>query len=181
MWLRYTGRCRALRLGVLMRCLDGDWRRTLQALMLLFSSYRPVLALCAGVFVVGMVNPWVDCGQDLQCAERVAGFAFPIKLSNYSVRAMHQMIEVIFSLDKSRTAIIRKSQICDSKTDLSEDYHHYEFRGVLIAPSGTHLQIRGDGNKIYVATFAVGASCYACSCQDGMTVDELYGLSGLVQ
>ena len=38
--------------------------------------------------LVGMANPWTDCGTDFDQAAQIAGFTFPLKLSNFDIRAM---------------------------------------------------------------------------------------------
>ena len=50
--------------------------------------------------IVGMPNPWSECQENYSCAEKIAGFNMPLKLSNYSVRAMKDMIEVTYPLDE---------------------------------------------------------------------------------
>ena len=44
--------------------------------------------------LVGMANPWTDCGTNFNQAAEIAGFTFPLKLSNCDVRAMKDMIEI---------------------------------------------------------------------------------------
>ena len=52
--------------------------------------------------MVGLANPWTDCGTDFNQAAQIAGFTFPLKLSNCDVRAMKDMIEVNYLLDETR-------------------------------------------------------------------------------
>jgi len=36
--------------------------------------------ICLQNRTFGMVNPWIDCAKDFQCASKKAGFDFPLKV-----------------------------------------------------------------------------------------------------
>ena len=59
--------------------------------------------------LIGMANPWTDCRDNLECAGKIAGFEFPLILSNLQVRAMKDMIEVTYPLDEFRDVVVRKT------------------------------------------------------------------------
>ena len=62
--------------------------------------------------LIGMPNPWTDCGNNLVQAAEIAGFTFPLVLSNYHVRAMKGMIQISYPLDEFRTVLVRKTDVC---------------------------------------------------------------------
>ena len=76
-----------------------------------------------------MPNPWQDCQDDLNKASKVAGFNFPLVLSNFKVRSMKDMIEITYPLDEKREVSVRKTLTLDEKTnptyDISGDYSVY--------------------------------------------------------
>ena len=90
------------------------------------------IMLYLGQDVYAMPNPWIDCNDDIYCASQKAGYNFPLRVQNYSVRAMKDMIEIIFPLDKKRTVTVRKSQAADGKwdengiIDISGVYNNYQ-------------------------------------------------------
>ena len=73
-----------------------------------------------------MPNPWTDCRDNLECAGKIAGFEFPVVLSNLQVRAMKDMIEVTYPLDEFRDVVVRKTtEDLYNKIDISGDYNNY--------------------------------------------------------
>lgn len=124
--------------------------------------------------MVGMPNPWTDCKDDVSCAKKVAGFDFPIKLSNLKVMAMKDMIEVIYPLDKFRDVVIRKTtEDLYNKTDISGDYNNYPIKENLILDNGVSMLTRRDNDFIYVAYLGASNGYYSISCTKGMTKKEL--------
>ena len=80
---------------------------------------------CATSSMCGMPNPWIECGDNLECAAKKAGFQFPLVLSNYQVRAMSDMIEVSFLLNDEKEVVVRKSVKDINEGDISGVYTKY--------------------------------------------------------
>ena len=64
---------------------------------------------CTNNKLIGISTPWSDCQDNLNKAAEIAGFQFPMLLSNYTVRAMKDMIEITYPLDETRYVTVRKS------------------------------------------------------------------------
>lgn len=122
---------------------------------------------------VQIPNPWKDCGQDLNLAAKTAGFTLPMKLSNYTVRAMKDMIEVTYPLDEFRDVTIRKSSTEINNGDISGDYNIYPVKEDVKLDNGVIITIRRDNKKIYVMYFSAEQGYYSASCKYGMTLDEV--------
>ena len=124
----------------------------------------------------GMPNPWKECLDSMECATKVAGFKFPLTLSNYTVRAMKGMFEVTYPLDETRNVTVRKSFDEENGFDNSGDYTKYENNGTLKLSNGVEINTRGNGDKINVMYFAADSGVYSASCAQGMTAEEAEGV-----
>ena len=119
-------------------------------------------------------NPWVDCGDDISCGANKAGFNLPVRVQNYSVRAMEDMIEITFPLDRKRTVTLRKSQTYNGTADengiidISGVYNNYPVNKNLKLKNGVIFKVRGNKNKFYVANFAAETGYYSFYCEKGM-------------
>lgn len=94
-----------------------------------------------------MPNPWQDCNDNLEQAAKIAGFNFPLVLSNFTVRAMKNMVEITYPLDEVRYVTVRKSQ----------------------------EEING-GDKIYVMYFGAESGYFSARCEQGMSYKEVEGI-----
>ena len=127
----------------------------------------------------GLPNPWINCGSDYGCAAQKAGFVYMLNVKNYSVRAMNDMIEIRFPLDKKRTVTARKSQRLEGRkiaigiNDISGDYSTYPVNKVLLLDNGFMFFVRGKKNKFYVVDFEDETGFYSFSCGSGMTVKDI--------
>lgn len=154
---------------------------------LLFS----VIFTAVSLFCVGRVsaipNPWIDCGGDISCGAKKAGFDFPIKVKNPDVRAMDGLMEITFPLDKKRKVIVRKSLMYgefiseDGLQDISGDYNTYPVNKTIKIKDGVLFNVRGDKNKFKVASFAAESGYYSFSCEKGMKTGDLKYLYKLVE
>jgi hypothetical protein len=130
-------------------------------------------ALC-GYRAQSMINPWVDCGNDLGCGAKKAGFNFPIKAENYTVRAMEGMLELRFSLDDGRKVIVRKSVIPEGEgdengiIDISGDYNVYPVNKTITLDNGVKFSVRGEENSYSVVNFAAETGYYSIICNKGL-------------
>jgi len=127
--------------------------------------------------LVGMPNPWTDCGSNLSCAAKAAGFAFPLNLQNINVRAMKDMIEIQYPLDSTREITIRKTtEDLYNRTDISVDYNKYPITDTLTLDNGVNFKVRRDGNKIYVAYLGAEQGFYSINCTRGFSKAELQSI-----
>jgi hypothetical protein len=126
-----------------------------------------------------MPNPWIDCGDDLSCAANKAGFNFPLRVKNYSARAMEGMFEIKFNYTKRKAVTIRKAQIFDGEPDkhgiidVSGDYNKYPINKGVKLKNGVWFSVRGDKNKFYVANFAAETGYYSIMCDKGIKLKDL--------
>lgn len=136
---------------------------------------------CATSRMCGMPNPWIECGDNLECAAKKAGFQFPLVLSNYQVRAMSDMIEITYPLDEFRDVIVRKSLTETDNLDISGDYNKYPISDEVVLKSGVVINVRRDNTKYYVAYFAAESGVYSINCQKGMSLNELQGVFDVIE
>ena len=126
-----------------------------------------------------IANPWIECGDDISCAAKKAGFNFPLNVKNYSIRAMKDMIEITFPIDKKRIVTVRKSVLYDGKADengikdISGDYNQYPVNKSLRLKNGVVFNTRGNKNKFYVINFAAETGYYSFYCKKGMTKKDI--------
>lgn len=136
---------------------------------------------CATSSMCGMPSPWIECGDNLKCAAKKAGFQFPLVLSNYQVRAMSDMIEITYPLDEFRNVIVRKSLTETDNLDISGDYNKYPISDEVVLKSGVVINVRRDNTKYYVAYFAAESGVYSINCQKGMSLSELQGVFDVIE
>lgn len=124
-----------------------------------------------------IANPWTDCNDDLVQASKIAGFTFPLVLSNYWVRAMNGMIEINYPLDEFRTVCIRKVEtLKNNQEDISGVYYNYPINKETRLPNDVPIKIRADENKVYVMSMSASNGYYSAYCKDGMSMEEVYGV-----
>lgn len=141
--------------------------------------YKPTREENSQEKLIGMPNPWTDCGDDFKCGERVAGFNLPLKLSNYSIRAMKEMFEITYPLDEFRNVTIRKGYDESNNGDNSGDYTKYPKNGIVTLKNGVDINVRGDKDKIYVMFFMAESGVYSARCPQGISkkeVEDIYNL-----
>ncbi len=137
-----------------------------------------VLAVCFNQAVNAIPNPWVDCETDFSCGAEKAGFSFPLKVKNYSVRAMEDLFEITFPLDKKRTVTVRKSLKYEG--DNSGVYTEYPVNK-SITLNDVIFNVRGKKNKFYVVNFASESGYYSIYCKEGMKIGDINHLYKLIQ
>lgn len=124
-------------------------------------------------------NPWINCNDDISCGAKQAGFNFPLRIKNYSVRAMKDMFEISFPLDKKRSVTVRKSQafdgVADSNgiVDISGVYNNYSVNQTIRLKSGIPFSVRGEKKKFYVSSFAADTGYYSFYCEKGLKKKDL--------
>ena len=139
-----------------------------------------ISVICIGESVKAMPNPWIDCGDDISCGAKKAGFNFPLRVKKYSVRAMDGLMEIKFPLDKKRTVTVRKAVEYKGAggengiQDISGDYNNYKFNEPVRLNNGVLFDVRGNNkNKFYVANFAAESGYYSFYCSEGMKMNDL--------
>lgn len=151
--------------------------------------YLSFVMICSIAFVscgctyktmpIGMPNPWSECLDSYSCAEKIAGFNMPLKLSNYSVRAMKGMVEVTYPLDEVRNVVVRKSIDESNGIDNSGNYNKYD-ESILTLPNGVEINVRKKDGKIIVMYFAAESGCYSARCEEGMSEKEVEGIYNVI-
>ena len=118
--------------------------------------------------------------MDLECGAKVAGFKFPVVLSNYEVRAMDGIFEVRYPLDEFRNVIVRKSN--KFKTDtLSGVYTDYPVNKEIKIKKEYPAHIRGTEDRIYVLNIHNSKNYYSAYCEKGMSLKEAEGIFEVLQ
>lgn len=128
-----------------------------------------------------LANPWVDCNTDMKCAVSKAGFEFPIRIKNYNARAMKDMIEITFMLDKKKVVTMRKSVKYDGKGDISGVYENYPVNKTLRVKDNVLFRVRGDKDKYYVANYASENGYFSIYCPVGMEYKDVKYLYKLIK
>ena len=145
---------------------------------MLFAMFA--FSACTSSSMCGMPNPWIDCGNNLECAAKKAGFKFPLVLSNYQVRAMADMIEITYPLDEHRDVIVRKSLTETDYLDISGDYNKYPINDEVELKNGVKVNVRRDTSLYYVAYFAAESGVFSINCAKGMSLKELQGVFDVI-
>ena len=133
-----------------------------------------------------MPNPWINCDDDISCASHKAGFNFPLRVKNYTVRAMSDMIEIKFPLDKKRVVSLRKSQVYSGNTDdngigdTSGVYVNYPVNKTISLNNGVMFNVRGKKNTFYVSNFAAENGYYSMYCEQGLNVKDINKLYEII-
>lgn len=147
-----------------------------------------ILVGCSGKAVeekpmlVGMANPWTDCGTNFSQAAQIAGFTFPLKLSNCDVRAMKGMIEINYPLDQTRTVCVRKTATDEfsNNGDISGVYTEYPVNEKIMLKDAVPIYTRGTGDKIYVMNMVASNGYYSAYCKDGMSLQEIEDIYNII-
>ena len=150
-----------------------------------------ILILSCFVFCINKTsaipNPWTECGNDIYCAANIAGFDFPLQVKNSSVRAMSDMIEIRFLLDKKRSVTIRKSVSCKGNpdeygiADISGDYNNYPVNKIIMIDQSVPFSVRGSKNKFYVINFVAETGYYSLNCKKGLKLKDIKYLYKLIK
>jgi hypothetical protein len=132
--------------------------------------------------MVGMANPWTDCGTNFNQAAQIAGFTFPLKVSNCDVRAMKNMIEVNYPLDQTRTVCVRKTATDEfsNNGDISGVYIEYPVNEEITLQNSVPVKVRGTGDKFYVMNMVASNGYYSAYCKDGMSLQEIEGIYNVI-
>ena len=116
-------------------------------------------------------NPWIDCGDDIYCGAKKAGFNLAVRVKNYSVRAMEGLLEIRFPLDKKRNVSLRKSENYDN--NLSGVYEIYPINKTITLNNGVMFNVRGDKKRYYVVNFAAETGYYSIYSKEGLKLKDI--------
>lgn len=131
-------------------------------------------------------NPWVNCGSDYSCAVQKAGFIYSLNVKNPSIRAMKDMIEIKFLLDKHRTVTARKStnyegvKIGIGINDISGVYGTYPVSKMIELDNGALFYARGQKNKYYIINYEDETGFYSFVCGSGIKIKDIKYLYKLI-
>lgn len=134
-----------------------------------------------------MPNPWVDYGNNSACAAAKAGFSFPLQVKDANFRAMEDMIEVTFPLNRGRKVIVRKSHNPQAKTDIhgiadiSGDYNIYPTDKYITLNNEVFFRVRGKKNKYYTVNFAAESGYYSFYSSKGLKLKDIKYLYKLLE
>ena len=136
------------------------------------------LCACSNDKMVGMANPWTDCAT-LEEANKIAGFNFPLKLKNYKLSAMKDMIEFNVIYNK-KDVTIRKGYETTIDCDNSGDYTKYPINNTLELKDGVIVNTRRDKNLIYVTHFCAESGCFSIRSPQGLTEKEVQEIFSMI-
>lgn len=166
-------------------CYKRVMKRFFKTLLLVFVCVVSIATLTActkeNAKLIGMPNPWTDCEYNLTQAAKIAGFKFPMKLSNYSVRAMKDMIQITYPLDEFRDLIVRKSTTSINNGDISGDYNEYPIKETVKLDKDVTGYMREYNGSVYVMYFKMGKNYYSLNCAKGMSKHEAIGAYGVIK
>ncbi|MBP5698160.1 MAG: hypothetical protein J6W96_01360 [Alphaproteobacteria bacterium] len=146
---------------------------------------KAVFIVCFAVVASGayvahsMINPWIECGNDIACGAQKAGFNFPLKVENYTVRAMDGMLELRFPLKDGRKVIVRKAETFEGEADengimdISGDYNQYPVNKTVTLDNGVKFSVRGEDNSYKVVNFAAETGYYSIMCDEGLNKADI--------
>ena len=122
----------------------------------------------AGDESMRLPNPFIEVGS-LEEAEELAGFSLKTaeKVGNYerqSISVMEgEMIQVLYQNDAGEEGLrVRKGL---GEGDLSGDYNSYKL-DEEVEQDGIQIRLRGDGPRIFAASWTKGAYSYAIDLSD---------------
>ena len=126
-----------------------------------------------------MPNPWIECGNDISCGAAKAGFNFPLRVENYTVRAMEGMLELRFPLDEKRNVIVRKSVTPEGTPDengiidISGDHNQYPVNKTITLENGVKFSVKGEEKNYKVVNFAAESGQYSIMCDKGLNLADI--------
>ena len=133
----------------------------------------------SAVSVKAMPNPWIECGEDIQCGAKRAGFDFPLQVQHYAVRAMEGMFEFRFFIDEKRKVIVRKAVSFGGEADengivdISGDYNEYPVHTTITLANGVKFSVRGEEDSYKVVNFAAESGYYSIVCDKGLKLKDI--------
>lgn len=137
-----------------------------------------ILIICSAGISYSIPNPWTECHNDMKCAGDKAGFNFPLRVNNHTIRAMKDMIEITLPLNSKKTVIIRKSQNSQGRADqngtvdISGVYNTYPIDKTVYIYN-VPFRVRGSKNKFFVVNFSAESGYYSFYCEYGLKIKDI--------
>ena len=134
-------------------------------------------------------NPWEEYSA-LADAAKAAGFEMsiperPRMFTQTTYQVMKEetqtMLEVLYSTgDSGDQMALRKAIGVEAETDISGDYNVYNETSTVTVGAYT-VTLKGNDQKVNLATWTSGDYAYSLDCTSGMTTEEMTALIGDMQ
>lgn len=116
-----------------------------------------------------------DCKNNLEKAQEIAAFKFPVVLSNFQVKAAKDLIEVTYPLDEFKDVSVRKSTLNnDNIIDINRAIEKYPTEDILSLQNGVEVLVRKNEKKIYLAYLAADSGYYSIFCPKGLEKADIW-------
>lgn len=132
------------------------------------------------VFASELPDKWTDCGTDMSCAKKIAGFDFPLNIKKHKIKATDNFIEILMPLNKLRTAELRKTKGTPF-ADISSCDKDYYLKSELELTKDEVLFTQGNDKRIYVVNFWLNGYDYSIYCKRGMTSADVISVYELIK
>ena len=137
--------------------------------------------------MLGVANPWIDCGT-LEEAAKISGFPMeaPDKVNGHSITLVqavkNNMMQAFYS-DKAigvegvKRTIIRKGV---GKEDISGDYNKYE-KTETVKVGDQSVTMKSTKNKVYNITWVVEGYSFAIMSDEGLSTGDATAITSIVK
>lgn len=137
--------------------------------------------------MLGVANPWIDCGT-LEEAAKISGFPMeaPDKVNGHSITLVqavkNNMMQAFYS-DKAigvegvKRTIIRKGV---GKEDISGDYNKYE-KTETVKVGDQSVIMKSTKNKVYNITWVVEGYSFAIMSDEGLSTGDAAAITSIVK
>lgn len=137
--------------------------------------------------MLGVANPWIDCGT-LEEAAKISGFPMeaPDKVNGHSITLVqavkNNMMQAFYS-DKAigvegvKRTIIRKGV---GKEDISGDYNKYE-KTETVKVGNQSVIMKSTKNKVYNITWVVEGYSFAIMSDEGLSTGDATAITSIVK
>ena len=137
--------------------------------------------------MLGVANPWIDCGT-LEEAAKISGFPMeaPDKVNGHSITLVqavkNNMMQAFYS-DKAigvegvKRTIIRKGV---GKEDISGDYNKYE-KTETVKVGDQSVIMKSTKNKVYNITWVVEGYSFAIMSDEGLSTGDATAITSIVK
>lgn len=123
--------------------------------------------------IAGIANPWQDCGQDTEMAEKIAGFSIKAPaFSNYTIYAMNGVIEIQIDTEDNGTISFRKAESDNVNVSGIYEELHYVMLDNKDLKTPASIGCDSDGN-IKVATWSQGDYSYTMTSDGEIEVEDV--------
>ena len=143
-------------------------------------SYTKNIKIIRTENMVIFPNPCEIC-LNLDEATEIAGFNFPVKLPNYyEIKASKGIIEIKYKIPELRFVCLRKSDRNRRNGDISGVYTYYPINKEIKLKNDVPVNIRANGDKIYIMYMSKSTYYYSAYCQEGMSFEEIEEIYNII-